>query len=352
MKKLRMLMAAAGVLSVLCFAACKSTPQENPVPQNEPVAEDPVQIEEPGPDVENEPGEEQDPEPSSGAADANRALLEKVEVSRKAARESGADSANPGAYKATELEYAALKTAVSAGSDEDLSGALNDLNERYLALSAYANAKAKKDRIDDLDFASYDQSSYDAGSRILDELSNPLSNIAAGADWNKKAISAEGNFDKVLDAAFRSLARTERINAFNAKKNADSVKAAVSRKDEYNKGVEFFTRGDSNYSTKNPEGALSNYTGAKETFERLYAEILEARSKAQGAVEAAKARVSQSEEVAEEADQRSPLGDGEFEGIEDEDTMLLEEDDFSDAESAAQELENSVDATVDEEAEK
>ena len=62
------------------------------------------------------------------------------------------------------------------------------------------------------------------------------------------------------------------------------------------------------------------------------------RAKAQAAIDEAKKRVAASENVAVQADIEKPLGDEPVEGIEEADTKLLEEDDYSEAENAAVDL--------------
>ena len=151
--------------------------------------------------------------------------------------------------------------------------------------------------------------------------------------------------DAVLTAAFKSLAQAKRNEAFEAKKKADSVKSAVSRKEEYTAYVDNFRNGDQNYITKNPEGALENYEKARAGFEKLYTEIAEKRAKAQAAIDEAKKRVSQSESNAAEADVTKPLGDEPVEGIESEDAKLLEDDDFSSQASAEIEISETVEET-------
>jgi len=133
-----------------------------------------------------------------------------------------------------------------------------------------------------------------------------------------------------------------------AKKLADGVKASVSRKTDYDAAVKNFKDGDSNYVTGNPEGALANYTKAKESFNGLYNDIADKRAKAQAAIEAAKARVQESENAAIEADAQAPLGDGEVEGIEDENARLLEEDDFTAAENSTVEVSSDIAEPVEE----
>ena len=333
MKKVRILALTALAVSALSFIACGSTPEPEAAPV-EPVVEEPVET----PAVE---------EPSEDYSDANKALLAKVEESRKAAVAAGAEDADPNGLAAADAILEAQK-ALADSDAGDMSAVLNDLNDRYLALEAYAKAKAKKDKIDSLDYSGYNKSSYDAGVKILEELARPESNLVPGAARLKQAQSADEAFDAVLNSAFKALAKEERTAAYEAKKLADSVKASVSRKTDYDAAVKNFKDGDSNYVTGNPEGALANYTKAKESFNGLYNDIADKRAKAQAAIEAAKARVQESENVAIEADAQAPLGDGEVEGIEDENARLLEEDDFTAAENSTVEVSSDIAEPVEE----
>ena len=311
--------------AALLLAACKSAPKaeekkETPA-QEQPKTEEPVT-------------EEQPKEEKNDYSDANAALMQKVVAARDEAIAAGAENANPVGYKAAEAEYETEKAASSDGST-DLSVALNDLIARYNAMTSYANAKAAKERIDSLNFAGYDQKDYDDGSATLDELSNATANIATGKDLYKKASQAERQFNAVLTAGYKALAKSERTAAYNAKVQADSVKAAVSHKDEYNKAVETFRLGDQNYVTGSPDASVENYKSAKETFTNLYNTIKDARAKVQAKIEEAKKRVADSNAVAAEADATVPLGDEKVQGIEDPNAKLLEDDDFSSAGTAA-----------------
>lgn len=313
-KKLIFLICSASLFS---FIACKSTPE--PEPQPAPV-EDVVPEEEPVLEEEN-------------FVEANKALFSKVEESRNAALAAGADKLYPEAFKLAEIEYAAETMALETSS-QDMSIALKDLNNRYLALESYAKAKTKQEKIDTLGFASYNQAEYDSASAILNELSNIEALVSLGSTWYEKSFAADEGFSKVLDTAFRALAKEERLSAFLAKKSADEVKASVSRKAEYDKAVDSFKKGDSKFITKDPEGAYEAYKAAKESFTVLAEEISVARAKAQLAVDAAKQRVAESESKASNADELNPLGDEPVEGIEEADAKLLEEDDFTKAEES------------------
>ncbi len=327
MKKLKQAAVLLCALSAFVFFACKSTPEEQPAPVEEVPEETPV--------------EEKDYSAS------NKALFDTVESSRKAAIDSGADKNLQNAFSLTEAEYLSSKKAL-LDSENDLTKVLNDLNLRYEALEQFSKAKNLKNRIDSLNFASYDQVSYDEGTNLLDEFSNADAKtlLDFGDNWKSNAKKANEDFEKVLDTGFRVLSKNERVLAFTAKKSADEVKASVSRKVDYDKAVADFSAGDSKYVTKNPEGALESYTKSKEAFEKLYNEIYEVRAKALAAVEEAKKRVALSETTAESADETAPLGSSEVEGIEAEDTQLLEEDDFTEAENSVVELGESLEEEV------
>lgn len=334
MKKLKKMALFVCAFSALSFFACKSTPEEEPAPveevsQEETEVEVPEKTEEPEPEVQD-------------FSEANKSLLESVESARQSAIDSGADKNAAEAFALTEAEYNTAKLSVQT-STQDMSKLLGDLKNRYDALNLFSQAKSLKNRIDELNFASYDQNSYDEGSKILEELSDPKSLVAFGSTWSSNAQKAKGNFEKVLDLGFRAIARDERTQAFKAKRNADEVKASVSRKADYDKAVAQFSAGDSKYVTKDPEGSIENYKNAKDEFTRLYEEISVLRAKAQAAVDEAKNRVAQSESTAQVADEEVPLGDENVEGIEDENTTLLEEDDFSASENSVVELRENID---------
>lgn len=326
MKKLKKLALFVCAFSALSFFACKSTPEEEPAPVEEIPQEEPVEV----------------PEETQDFSESNKSLFESVENSRQSAIDSGADKNASEAFALTEAEYNAAKLSVE-NSTEDMSKLLGDLKNRYDSLNLFSQAKSLKDRIDELNFASYDQNSYNEASAILEELSDPKSLVAFGSTWNSNAQKAKAGFEKVLDTGFRAVARDERTQAFRAKRNADEVKASVSRKADYDKAVAQFSAGDSKYVTKDPEGSIESYRTAKDEFTRLYEEISKLREKAATAVEEARKRVAESESVAQVADEEVPLIDENVEGIEDENAQLLEEDDFSDAENSIVELDENID---------
>ena len=277
---------------------------------------------------------EEETVPEKDFSENNKVLMQKVEAARLAAIDAGASSVAPTVWTATEAIYKTEKAAVDTGTKADLASVLNDLIARYNGLENLAQAKDLKDEIDENNFASFRQATYDAGSKILSDLTNPLSVVQSGADFNKQAATAESDFRLVLRTAYNSLAQNERTAAYEAKLKADSVKAYVSRKDDYTKAVTLYRNGELRRSV-DPKVANESYRMSKEQFMTLFTEISAARAQAQKEIDEAKKRVEQSASAAEQADVEAPLGNEPVEGIEAEDAKLLEDDDFSDAGEAA-----------------
>ena len=163
----------------------------------------------------------------------------------------------------------------------------------------------------------------------------PTTKKTAPAYWWDAATT-----DPVIASALAVLAK--RYPALKAKKQADSVKASVSRKDDYDDGVSEFRSGDSNYVTGSVEQSIENYTNARDIFATLYKEVAAARAEAQKKISEAKKKVNHAWGVADEADKTDPLTE-KIDGIEDHDAKLLEDDDFSDAENSYVEIDEELD---------
>lgn len=318
------LILSTAVLS-FAFAGCKSTPTDDGT------GEDPA-----------------GPETMVDLTESNAAKMAEVDAAREAAVASGAEAAAPNAFKAAEAEYLAVKAA-SEDSTVDITEAADDLSLRYAGLAAYANALAKKNFIDENKYEYYDTDDYNSAAQTLEELEKTV--LVLGADFSEKAIDADTKFTRVIATAYKSIAKNERAAALEAKKSADSVKASVSRKDDYAAAVALLNKGDASFATGAAEEAINSYVAAKESFTTLCAEVTKAREQALAAIEAAKKRTQNSETLAVEADEKVPLEDGAA-GIEEEDAILLEEDDFSASEDSEIEVdENVADVSVDDIAE-
>ena len=258
--------------------------------------------------------------------------LANMDSSRQAAIDSDAEEYAPDYFDSLEEKYKDLKARAANG--EDVTAECNDLAKRYQALAAYVNALDAKETIDDYELPPLAKTAYDKGCKDLDDFETLFDDPNASADdLLAKGTSAYASFKTVLVALYKDIAKDARADALEAKKDADSVKAAVSEKREYNRAVELFKKGDASYSMNGYESACKSYDEAYDIFTELYETISEKRAAALAAIEAAKKSVEASAAVAEEADLEAPLT-GNVDGIEDEDAVLLEEDNYADPEDS------------------
>ena len=340
MKKIILLFCVA---FALVFASCKSTTQET---DNGAASLVDGQIE----------GEDNSSE-SENQEDANQAAnaLEAAEASRKAAIEAGAKDAYSTLFAATDTAFEAIK-ALDDGKNHDKE--LADIKARYDAMANAAKARKLKARIDEEGLAANAQADYDAGKASLadfdamagvaletaiteenfdgEKLAGHTESAFKGISdiklFSKKASDAYNSFYAVYFKSYKKFANDERKNALAKKKDADAVKAQIARKDEYKKYANLIIKGDQQYSTSNPEGAYNSYKEAATSFDALAKDVAAKRAEAQKAIEEAKAKVAASNEYAAKADIEKPLGDEPVAGIEAEDTVLLEVDQFENPE--------------------
>ena len=330
----RVFLSVLSISTALFFISCGSTPEPE-----EPVLEAPV--------VEDEQDEQfaeifDDDEPASDDEtedlDEQSALLKKIENARNAAVEAGADELAPDLLKKSDdyLEQCKADGTVKQNAD--------DIIARYELISNLLKAQAAKKEVDENDFARYDQKDYDEASAALEKV---LATLDSDAPLSKNifdsAQKAYSGFNSVLIVTYKKLAKEERSLAYAAKKNADSVKAAVSQKERYKVAAESFQNGDTLYEMQNPKRARKLYISAREDFTALFEEVSARRSTAQTAIDEAKKRVQESEDFAARADRESPLTGENLDGIESEDTVLLEADDYESPEDAEVEIAADID---------
>ena len=269
--------------------------------------------------------------PAVSQAELDLALAN-MDNARQNAIDSDAEEYAPDYFDSLEKKYDDLRKRAANG--EDVAAECNDLAKRYEALATYVKALDAKETIDDYELPPLAKTAYDKGCKDLDAFDEMIENDNASADdLLAKATSAYGSFKTVLVALYKDIAKDAREDALEAKKDADSVKAAVSEKREYTRAVELFKKGDASYSMNGYEAACDSYDQAYDIFSKLYETISEKRAAALAAIEAAKKSVEDSAAVAEEADLEAPLT-GDVDGIEDEDAVLLEEDNYANPKDA------------------
>jgi hypothetical protein len=269
-------------------------------------------------------------------------LMAQVNDARQAAIDAGAEENCPDQMNRLDYLLSGLKDS------EDPEAAAQSIIDRYNLLANYSKAVAAKDEVDENGYDEYAPNDYNRG---LSNLEKVEAAFEADTDDYDKAVfvyaeNALKDFNTVINVAYKKIAKEERENAMDAKRDADSVKAGVARKAEYKEATDLITTGDSLYAMQNAKKATEKYREAAEKLSFLFEDVSEKRAAAQAAIEEAKKRVAESEQFAEEADVRAPITE-KVEGIEDEDAVLLEEDDYEDPEDAeadiAEELEDEID---------
>ena len=273
------------------------------------------------------PKPEPEPEPVKPKAD-NGAALKGIDDARKLALDAGVKDYEPDKLKAIDDLYDKLKAKSEKG--EDITAESKDLADRYAALAAYVKACQINDDIYDSDMVGLAEDVYEKGYNDLlayeDLFNNPNS---TGKEQLDKANSAKVTLTGVYAVIFKQMTKDARADALASKKDAESVKAQVSQKDKYNKAVDLFKKGDSAYTMMAYERAYDNYIDATDLFDEMYDDIAEKRAAAQKKIEEAKLKVKESENFALQADKKAPMKT-KLDGIEDEDAVLLEEDDYDD----------------------
>ena len=266
-------------------------------------------------------------------------LMEQVNDARQAAIEAGADRNCPDQMNKLDFLLADLKNS------DDPEAAAKSIIDRYNLLATYSKAVDAKDEIEENEFESYAKNNYDRGVDNLDKVDEAFENENYDKSVFVYAENALKEFNTVINVAYKKIAKEEREAALEAKKDADSVKAGVARKTEYKEAADLIQNGDSLYAMQNAKKAAEKYVEANEKFTYLFEDVSEKRAEAEAAIEEAKRRVAESKKFAEEADVKAPITE-QVEGIEDEDAVLLEADDYEDPEDAeveiAEELEDDI----------
>ena len=329
MKKVSIILLS--IFTLLFFISCGSKPAaEEPAPEAPEVTE---AVEDLAENIADE-----------GLSEAAKLaqLMEQINDARQAAIEAGADKNCPDQMNKLDYLLAGLKDS------DDPDAAAKSIIDRYNLLANYSTAVETKKEIDENGYDSYAKNDYNRGVGNLEKVEAAFN---SGSDDFDKAVfvnaeNAVKDLNTVINVAYKKIAKEERENAMEAKRNADSVKAGVARKAEYKEATDLITSGDSLYAMQNAKKAAEKYKAATEQLNYLYKDVSEKRAAAQAAIEEAKKRVAESEKFAEEADVKAPITE-QVEGIEDEDAVLLEADDYEDPEDAeadiADELEDEID---------
>ena len=323
----------APVFTILFFISCGSKPAPEEVEPEAPVMEENVEPETP---VVDETDNIIEPETEQLSEEELAAFIAKIDEAREVAILAGAEKNAPDLLNSIDGIYEKAK-------EENLQDNADSLILKYSILASYAKAKNAKIEIDENDLSEFAQKNYDEGVICLQKVEEALANIEEiEPNAQKDAESAYSNFTSVITIAYKKLAKEQRNLAYEAKVKSDSVRAGVSQKERYKEATDNFKSGDTLYSMQSPKKALEKYELAAQQFTELYEEVSEKRAAAQAAIEAAKRKVQESSQFAEQADEESPITE-KLDGIEDADTVLLEEDDYENPEDAEADISEDID---------
>lgn len=321
------------VFTILFFISCGSKPAPEEVEPEAPVVEENVEPETP---VVDETDNAIEPETEQLSEEELASLIAKIDEAREVAILAGAEKNAPDLLNSIDGIYEKAK-------EENLQDNADSLILKYSILASYAKAKNAKIEIDENDLSGFAQKNYDEGVICLQKVEEVLANIEEiEQNAQKDAESAYSNFTNVITIAYKKLAKEQRNLAYEAKVKSDSVRAGVSQKERYKEATDNFKSGDTLYSMQSPKKALEKYELAAQQFTELYEEVSEKRAAAQAAIEAAKRKVQESSKFAEQADEESPITE-KLDGIEDADTVLLEEDDYENPEDAEADISEDID---------
>ena len=329
----KVLLVLFSVFTILFFISCGSKPAPEEVEPEAPVVEENVEPETP---VVDETDNIIEPETEQLSEEELAALIAKIDEAREVAILAGAEKNAPDLLNSIDGIYEKAK-------EENLQDNADSLILKYSILANYAKAKNAKIEIDENDLSGFAQKNYDEGVICLQKVEEALTNIEEiEPNAQKDAESAYSNFTNVITIAYKRLAKEQRNLAYEAKVKSDSVRAGVSQKERYKEAADNFKSGDTLYSMQSPKKALEKYELAAQQFTELYEEVSEKRAAAQAAIEAAKRKVQESSQFAEQADEESPITE-KLDGIEDADTVLLEEDDYENPEDAEADISEDID---------
>ena len=306
------------VAVILSVISCGSTPTAEPETDIAPAVEEPA--------AETQPA-------ADDFSKANEALLSQADSARQKAIDAGAEKFFPDVLASDDKFYDDVKAEIKSNPNADHSAKIKEVITRYDALATASLAKEMEEKAKELGL------SDDSAAKALADFQASDN----GADMRTNAEKALSAYSALLLQHLGEMAKTERAAALEAKKNAVSVKAGVAKKAEYIEASNTFKKADASFVTKDLEGAYKGYRTAKNTFTNLYETIAAKRAAAQAAIERAKQRVAEAENYTKEADTIAPI-EGEVAGIEKEDAVLLEADNFANPDDAVINVEDSDDA--------
>ncbi len=288
-------------LALLILSGCQSTPEED------------VVTPEPTPEVEPTPVEP-DPAPEpvvvEDFSEANEALIASTTEAREKAIAAGADIYFSDELLVVDVASTEALTVYKEGGDAKVFNELAaDFMYQYQALEQAAIAAKTQEKILEMGFESYDLDNYNAGNVASNNAYELFNSGADGKAIYDEVKKAADSYNLVLRTGYIAVANESRSEFLAVKVKADEIKASVADKANYANAIVFFTQGDADLLSDNPESAYENFQIATGQMTSIYNSVLEKRALAQDAMDRARRRTESANEVAVAADEKVPLAD-------------------------------------------
>ncbi|UTC74433.1 hypothetical protein E4O03_09435 [Treponema sp. OMZ 792] len=316
MKKNYKLLILMSILVPIFFASCASKQKAQeilPEPKVEEVKT---------PAVETEKPKQETVKPEVPKADPLLAELKlfqgqngKVNKARKKAVELGADKAYTELFQVPEALKQKADSDAQAGNYKAAIAKYNEAIIRYDTLSNLMNASSLRAEIESNNFGRYSPADYvDAERFSINTIDHYRLDHKMAKEASEDAVKL---YKKVAAKGYLEFTKTAKDTAKEYKDDCDSIKAARSRKEEYNKAVRTYNKGKSAADRADYKEAYISYNEAAKLFAKLYEEVSLKRAEAEKAMAEAAMRQQESSDLALEADKEAPLteaGEGFTEG--------------------------------------
>ena len=289
----------------ILFAACKSAPQEaeTEVPSVEPVVEEAPVVEDSG---------------QEDSADQKDGLQQKLKDARQKALDAGAADIFADNFLSADEAAAKLSADDESIDFETYKANVKKALDLYNAYEKAALAYKAYTKILQFEFENNDPENFEKGQSLYAEFAELANANEDSALMLEKAEGALAAYTAVLDSSFKKLADSEREKCVAAKCDADSIKASVAGKKDYEAAEKQMTDGDAAYSRMSWENSWNLYKDATAGFTDVYKVVSEKRAYAAEQIEKARKRTEEVASFAEQADEIAPLPESAEDETEDE----------------------------------
>lgn len=198
--------------------------------------------------------------------------------------------------KADEL-YARAQEAYSKGDFETAKALFDEAYLYYDIAGKRSKALSVRERIVELKFETMDGGNFDLAEE-------KLAQGDAEKDPKKTRDLIEESllrYNLVLQKGWELQAGSKKQDTLSVKAQADSIKAAVSLREEYSTALAILNAANEAFAKGEYEYAAMLYSQAQQLFEEIYKKAAEKRAKAEAAMQAAQQKQQESQTIIDEA---------------------------------------------------